>query len=190
MDHQIFKLVSFKLLKTYNFKHIDIFIFEFFNDIFWSSLFEFEYGLPMRSTFILSYLITLDIFFTQYIKSIQLSKKLLYGGALYSTLTVSIQFISIVYIANNYSKGDRMLVTAYLFSIAIGASVKLIYYIKIVDFKLFKLSKNKSSEFKLFEKYAMPSAMLALLAVITTHGMKLLVQKNISLQSLVNILST
>ena len=77
-----------------------------------------------------------------------------------------------------------MLVTAYLFSIAIGASVKLIYYIKIVDFKLFKLSKNKSSEFKLFEKYAMPSAMLALLAVITTHGMKLLVQKNISLAEL------
>ena len=60
------------------------FIFEIFNSFFWSSVFQFEFGLPMRTSIIISIFSALNIFLTQYIKSLRQSRKLFKGSLIYT----------------------------------------------------------------------------------------------------------
>jgi len=100
-----FSSIFFRLLKRLFFISTVIFIFlESFHKFFWSNLFEFEYGLPMRSTLVLGIFFTLNIFFTEYVKAIQLSRKLVTGGIFYTILNFSLQFSSIYYISFFYGR--------------------------------------------------------------------------------------
>lgn len=180
-----FSSIFTKLLKRLFFISIVLFIFlESFHELFWNNLFEFKYGLPMRSTLVLGVFFTLNIFFTEYVKAIQLSRKLVTGGILYTILNFSLQFSSIYFISIFYGRTDRMIVTAYLFSTALASIIKSIYFYRSLNLNFIFKKTNKTKVIKLFDNYATPSAYLSIIAIFSTHGSKIIAQQNISLSLL------
>ena len=106
-------------------------LFEITNPYFWNNVFEFEYGLPLRSAIFISCFSSVNLFFIQYIKSLQLSRKLFIGSLLYTLTNLFLQFSSIFYISTNFGKSDRMIVTAYLVSLGIACLIRTLYYLRI-----------------------------------------------------------
>lgn len=177
-----FSSIFFRLLKRLSLASILLFIFlESFHEFFWEGLFEFNYGLPMRSTLVLSIFFSLNVFFTEYVKAIQLSRKLVLGGFVFTFLNIFLQFSSIYYISFNYGSSDRMIVTAYLFSTALASMIKSFYFYRALNLKFILKKTEKSKVIKLFDSYAKPSAYLSLVAIFSTHGLKIIAQQNISL---------
>lgn len=158
--------------------------FEFFNSFFWNNLFPFDYGLPMRSAIIISTFSSINIFLIQYIKSLRFSRKLLYGSIIYSISNLLFQFSSIFYLYTNFGKNDRMIVTAYLFSIATASLLRSLYYFSFLNIKIFKKSNLEIINMKEFLDYAKPAAGIGFMGILSTHGSKLILQNNISLDTL------
>ena len=145
--------IFFRLLKRLFVMSVLLFIFlESFNKLFWNNLFEFNYGLPMRSTLVLGAFFTLNIFFTEYVKAIQLSRKLITGGIVYTILNFFLQFSSIYYISFYYGRSDRMIVTAYLFSTALASIIKSLYFYRSLNLKLISKKTKKTKVIKLFDR--------------------------------------
>ena len=180
------KAVIFKLLtKRILFLSIMIGVFfEIFNPIFWSNIFSFEYGLPMRSVIIISAFSSINLFLTQYIKSLRLSRKLFYGSMIYSSSNLVFQFSSIFYIYSKFGRDDRMIVTAYLVSLAFAAILRSTYYLSFLELKIFSKSNNRLIDNKKFLNYAKPAALIGFLAIVATHGSKLILQNSIPLTTL------
>ena len=160
------------------------FIFEIFNSFFWSSVFQFEFGLPMRTSIIISIFSALNIFLTQYIKSLRQSRKLFKGSLIYTLLIVFLQFSSISYISTNFGKEDRMMVTAYLVSLALSALFRSFYYLNFLQIKKISFTNSNIINIKEFLNYAKPAAGIGFSAIMVTHGVKLIIQSNISLEVL------
>ena len=159
-------------------------IFEIFNSFFWPSIFEFEFGLPMRTSIIISIFSALNIFLTQYIRSLRQSRKLFKGSIIYTLLIVLLQFSSISYISINFGKNDRMMVTAYLVSLALSALFKSFYYLNFLQIKKISFTSPNIINIKEFLNYAKPAAGIGFSAIMVTHGVKLILQSNISLEIL------
>ena len=177
----IFKKLIFKIF-TFS---ISILAFlEITNNLWWPKLFEFEYGLPARAVVIISCFTSLNIYLIQYVKSLQLSRKLLFGSIIYTLFNFTFQFSTIFFISINYGKNNRMIVTAYLLSIAIASTLRVVYYKKITKLKLFSKLNIKEIDMKKFYNFSRPAAGIAFLSIIVSHGSKLVIQNNISLDTL------
>ena len=159
-------------------------IFEIFNSFFWSSIFQFEFGLPMRTAIIISIFSALNIFLTQYIKSLRQSRKLFKGSLIYTLLIVFLQFTTISYISINFGKEDRMMVTAYLVSLALSALLRSLYFLNFLQIKKISFTNSNIINIKEFLNYAKPAAGIGFSAIMVTHGVKLIIQSNISLEIL------
>ncbi len=180
--------------KQYIFKKLIIKIFtlslsilvlvEISNALWWPLLFNFEYGLPARTAVVISCFTSLNIYLIQYIKSLQLSRKLLFGSVIYTLSNFILQFSSIFFISINYGQSNRMIVTAYLLSIAIASTLRVGYYKKITNLKLFSSLEVKELDIKKFYNFSRPAAGIALLSIAVSHGSKLIIQNNISLDVL------
>ena len=158
--------------------------FEIFNSFFWSSIFQFEYGLPMRTAIFISVFSAFNLFFIQFIKSLRQSRKLFTGSLIYTLLIISLQFSSISYISKNFGQNDRMMVTAYLLSIAFSSFIRSVYYLNFLKIRKITFKKSSSVNIKEFLNYAKPAAGIGLSAILVTHGTKLVIQNNISLEVL------
>lgn len=161
-----------------------ILFFEVFNKFFWNAVFDFEYGLPMRTAILISTVSSINIFFIQFIKSVRQSRRLLSGSVIYTTICVLLQFLSISFLSNTYGKDDRMMVTAYLISIAIASIIRSLYYFFFLKIKISIKNKQEDTEIKAFLNYAKPAAGIGFIAIFVTHGTKLIIQNNISLEIL------
>ncbi len=178
-------LILQKLLKRIVFLSITIgLFFEILNPIFWLNIFSFEYGLPMRSVIIISTFSSINLFLIQYIKSLRLSRKLFYGSIIYSSANLVFQFSSIFYIYSNFGRDDRMIVTAYLVSIALSSLLRSLYYLSFLELKIFSKYNEKLINNSEFLSYAKPAAVIGFLGIIATHGSKLILQNNIPLNTL------
>lgn len=178
-------LILQKLLKRIVFLSITIgLFFEILNPIFWLNIFSFEYGLPMRSVIIISTFSSINLFLIQYIKSLRLSRKLFYGSIIYSSANLVFQFSSIFYIYSNFGRDDRMIVTAYLVSIALSSLLRSLYYLSFLELKIFSKYSEKLINNSEFLSYAKPAAVIGFLGIIATHGSKLILQNNIPLNTL------
>jgi len=159
-------------------------IFEIFNTFFWSSIFQFEYGLPMRTSIFISIFSAINLFLIQFIKSLRQSRKLFTGSIVYTLLIIILQFSSISYISKNFGQDDRMMVTAYLVSIAFSSLIRSIYYLNFLKIRKLIFKKSNTVSIKEFLNYAKPAAGIGLSAILVTHGTKLVIQSNISLEIL------
>ena len=174
------KLIKRILLISFN---VAIF-FEVSQKFYWDFIFEFEFGLPMRTAILISTVSALNIFLIQYIKSLRQSRKLFIGSTMYTLICVFFQFSSISYLSNNYGMDDRMMVTAYLVSIAIASIVRSFYYINFLTIKFSMTGASKKNNITDFLTYAKPAAGIGFIAILVTHGIKLIIQNNISLEIL------
>lgn len=177
----IFKKLILKILTLST--SVLIFV-EITNNFWWPLLFEFEYGLPARTAVIISCFTSLNIYLIQYIKSLQLSRKLLFGSVIYTLFNFILQFSSIYFISINYGQNNRMIVTAYLLSISIASTLRVGYYKKITNLNLFYSPEIKVVDIKKFYNFSRPAAGIALLSIAVSHGSKLIIQNNISLDVL------
>tara|TARA_B100001109_G_scaffold73401_1_gene60038 strand:+ start:6343 stop:7746 length:1404 start_codon:yes stop_codon:yes gene_type:complete len=177
----IFKKLIFKIFTFSTFILLSL---EITNSLWWPILFEFEYGLPARTVVIISCFTSLNIYLIQYVKSLQLSRKLLFGSVIYTLFNFAFQFSTIFFISINYGKSNRMIVTAYLFSIALASTLRVIYYKKITKLKVFSKINIKEIDIKKFYNFSRPAAGIAFLSIIVSHGSKLVIQNNISLDIL------
>ena len=183
LDDNQKNFIIFKLLMRVLFSGIlFLVLFEITNPYFWNNVFEFEFGLPLRSAIFISCFSSVNLFFIQYIKSLQLSRKLFTGSLLYTLTNLFLQFSSIFYISTNFGKSDRMIVTAYLASLGIACLVRTIYYLRILNVRLVRqrLGINLSK----FYNFARPAAGIAFIAIAVSHGSKLIIQSSIDLDTI------
>jgi len=173
--------IFFKLVKrVFTASILFLIIFELTNSYFWNIFFIFEYGLPLRSALLISCFSSINLFFIQYIKSLQLSRKLFIGSLFYTLSNLFLQFSSIFYIASNYGKSDRMIVTAYLASLGISSLIRTVYYLKILKISFFE--QKAKIDISKFYNFARPAAGIAFVAIIISHGSKLIIQNTINLE--------
>lgn len=173
--------IFFRLVKrVFTASILFLIIFELTNSYFWNLFFIFEYGLPLRSAVFISCFSSINLFFIQYIKSLQLSRKLFIGSLFYTLSNLFLQFSSIFFIASNYGKSDRMIVTAYLASLGISCLIRTVYYVKILNVSFFE--QRAKVDISKFYNFAKPAAGIAFVAIIISHGSKLIIQNTINLE--------
>lgn len=183
LDDNQKNFIIFKLLvRVFISGTLFLVLFEIANPYFWNNVFEFEYGLPLRSAIFISCFSSVNLFFIQYIKSLQLSRKLFIGSLLYTLTNLFLQFSSIYYISTNFGKSDRMIVTAYLVSLGIACLIRTLYYLRILNVRLIRqrlgINLNK------FYNFARPAAGIAFIAITVSHGSKLIIQSSIDLDTI------
>ena len=103
---------------------------------------------------------------------------------IYSSSNLVFQFSSIFYIYSKFGRDDRMIVTAYLVSLAFAAILRSTYYLSFLELKIFSKSNNRLIDNKKFLNYAKPAALIGFLAIVATHGSKLILQNSIPLTTL------
>tara|TARA_B100001121_G_scaffold268527_1_gene252519 strand:- start:309 stop:1169 length:861 start_codon:yes stop_codon:yes gene_type:complete len=76
------------------------------------------------------------------------------------------------------------MVTAYLVSLALSALFKSFYYLNFLQIKKISFTSPNIINIKEFLNYAKPAAGIGFSAIMVTHGVKLILQSNISLEIL------
>ena len=85
---------------------------------------------------------------------------------IYSSSNLVFQFSSIFYIYSKFGRDDRMIVTAYLVSLAFAAILRSTYYLSFLELKIFSKSNNRLIDNKKFLNYAKPAALIGFLAIL------------------------